>query len=423
MYWRQIKEEVLKVNPRTKTLVCSSEFMARFAEEEIREAVDLLKTVFKDIHIQIIVYLRRQPDHFVSCFNQSARNDIGSTSELPDREKQDLFSSLNDKTYDYHVFLERWKNAFGKENVFPRIFDRKKMVGNDLIDDFCSAIGLDASKIVRIDPQNESIGQEAIEFMLEFRKYFPAQKRDDWPYIYRDWGKAFPARILQENYAGKCMVITRKQAEAVLDRYRESNTRVAEEWFDGEPLFSDDCSDFPETVSRNTLTVEKSVEIAAVLWKNLNDKFKRESKEQFSNEKRIQLNCIFNSLGKDRKVAIFGAGNLGSQWTKVLVSKGIGVDCFIDNDPAKQGDFVDNVPVLSLQNAIDLYGEKKEDGETGGRRVDILIANFDLERVQEMIDQLQDTPLKNTVLGVLSSDPAWVGFESDSADGSNTKVA
>ena len=63
--------------------------------------------------------------------------------------------------------------------------------------------------------------------------------------------------------------MSRSTAESILARYRQSNAAVSRDWFGGQEIFNNDCSNYPETVTGNELTLDKAIEIASVLWREL----------------------------------------------------------------------------------------------------------------------------------------------------------
>ncbi|MEM8664637.1 MAG: hypothetical protein AAGF49_11010 [Pseudomonadota bacterium] len=50
-------------------------------------------------------------------------------------------------TYDYALELRGWIDAFGKDRVIARAFDRAQMVGGDVVDDILSVMGLDGGQL------------------------------------------------------------------------------------------------------------------------------------------------------------------------------------------------------------------------------------------------------------------------------------
>lgn len=60
----------------------------------------------------------------------------------------------------------------------------------------------------------------------------------------------------------------------------------------------------------------------------------------------------------EHKVVLFGAGDIGKRIQNQLLLAGIKVISFVDNDPLKWGDSIQDVPVISLQEAVKLYAEE-----------------------------------------------------------------
>jgi FkbM family methyltransferase len=52
------------------------------------------------------------------------------------------------------------------------------------------------------------------------------------------------------------------------------------------------------------------------------------------------------------KIALFGAGTAGQEALQYFQNKGISIQCFIDNDPQKQGIEVGGIPVVSVKHPL-----------------------------------------------------------------------
>lgn len=83
---------------------------------------------------------------------------------------------------------------------------------------------------------------------------------------------------------------------------------------------------------------------------------------------KFELFQISNSCLNTR-IAIFGAGNYGKRVLRMLYSKGIEVDVFLDNDPKKWGSETEGIPCISIKDlscnkeeilvivAVELFGQ------------------------------------------------------------------
>ncbi|NJD02106.1 MAG: FkbM family methyltransferase [Ruminiclostridium sp.] len=60
-------------------------------------------------------------------------------------------------------------------------------------------------------------------------------------------------------------------------------------------------------------------------------------------------NDYISSL-KGRNIALYGAGGIGYATGNILKDKGLNVCCFIDDDQAKQGTYIDGINVVSLKD-------------------------------------------------------------------------
>lgn len=59
----------------------------------------------------------------------------------------------------------------------------------------------------------------------------------------------------------------------------------------------------------------------------------------------------------DNRVVLFGAGTLGRKMVKALKQQGKSVLAFADNNRALHGSYVDDVPIISLKEAVETWGE------------------------------------------------------------------
>jgi len=122
-----LDRELESLSGEASIVIFSNEHLAGlYSNEEITRLKDLLSAHFDEI--SIIVYLRRQDKRIISDYTQKVRD--GYVEEL------DLLNYLPAEGRDYAAFLEKWEAVFGRENIHPRIFDRSKFIGGDLVHDF-----------------------------------------------------------------------------------------------------------------------------------------------------------------------------------------------------------------------------------------------------------------------------------------------
>lgn len=118
----------------------SSEFLyslhaAHFAE---------LKRAFNEAGFQVVVicYVREQREWMMSRYGQAVK----SRKWTNPLEKY-LLEAFRTPSLRYGSYLRPLREIFGSDNFRIRIFERHRMVGNDVRKDFCDAIGLPAARM------------------------------------------------------------------------------------------------------------------------------------------------------------------------------------------------------------------------------------------------------------------------------------
>lgn len=235
------------------TAVISAEHLWQLqAPSEFARLRELLDAHFDSY--RVVVYLRRQDRKIVSSYSTQLRAYAGRVTPL-------TFEGAKVERYD--AALEHWATAFGDDSMAVRVFERERLVEGDLLADFCDAVGVPWSDAFeRVGRANPSLNAEAQEFLRCFNAHVP-------PFL-REEREVNPLRgdvvkILDRHFEGRGAAPSRAEAEAFYAQAREANERVAARWFGGEPLFSEDFSEYPE-IARHNFLFEEAVEVAAILW-------------------------------------------------------------------------------------------------------------------------------------------------------------
>jgi hypothetical protein len=260
---------------RKQTVIFSSELLSFFVKSEIQLFKEWLCSLFDEV--QIILYLRRQPEYLVSYYMQLAKCGLFS-NDITFLNFYHTLISGKQKDYcsdNYQHLLENWCDVFGKENINLRLFDRKEMFQNDLLKDFCFITGINISNLKHSPSRNESLDVETMEFLRKLKQF---------PYIEGKNFNTYRSHLIcysEEKFgksSNKGYNLSQAEAKEILDHYRESNNAVAREYLGREQLFSDDVSMYPVETAPHNLTVEKCADIFSVLWKAvIDDKIKTES--------------------------------------------------------------------------------------------------------------------------------------------------
>jgi len=113
--------------------------------------------------VRYVVYIREQTDWVASAYVQAVRS--GMTDSLDAYIER---FGLN----DYHTLVQKWCGVAGAGNVDVRLFDKAAFAGGDLIDDFASAIGADASQTRRPPRLNDSMPLYQLNLLLWTSRLF-----------------------------------------------------------------------------------------------------------------------------------------------------------------------------------------------------------------------------------------------------------
>jgi hypothetical protein len=155
---RDFIAEMSDLDPRVRTIIISAEQCGGLLTnvEDITKLRDLLAPYVGDV--RVVMYLRRQDQHYASSYTQALRVATIRPAALPDPATASL------AFYDYAALLGRWAEVFGEAAIFPRVFERGALLDGDAVDDFLAFCGL-ALRVPKDDPDrqsNQSISPEGL---------------------------------------------------------------------------------------------------------------------------------------------------------------------------------------------------------------------------------------------------------------------
>lgn len=217
----------------------------------------MLQLLTKDI--RVIVYLRRQDEFFCSTYSTDVKSGFTGPMKLPSAD-------LREQRYNYHALLQRWSSVVGKTNLICRIYDRATLKDGDVVADLLQLIGMDYGEHYRRPERvNESLDVNALEFLRLFNRTMP-RFRDNKPNPLR--GNV--VKLLQAVSKGPAPVLPEEELAEFMRHFRESNTRVALEYFgslqpEGDPLFGP-LKSKSNRAEVQPISGETAVKLAALLW-------------------------------------------------------------------------------------------------------------------------------------------------------------
>ncbi|WP_157020479.1 MULTISPECIES: hypothetical protein [Paracoccus] len=158
MVWEKLKREL--ENTYYQNIIISSE------EFEWIRHPQVIKQFLPNVEIHLIVYLRRQDDYLESLYGQQIR-------DFQPRISKDIYRYIDENSLeflDYNALLTRWSLA--SDNITVRIFDKSRMVGGDIGQDFLALLGINSnegfeSPTGAVIEHKASLGMEPQEFIRQ----------------------------------------------------------------------------------------------------------------------------------------------------------------------------------------------------------------------------------------------------------------
>lgn len=185
-----------------------------------------------DYDIQVIVYLRRQDSFLISQWNQRVKSaDSSKTFEEYFENNSAHFPLLA----DYAETLDRIADIIGKDHITVRRFEPSTWIDNSIYLDFMDAVGMDLTAQFRY-PERE-VNNALKGNFLEMKRSLNQNASLDASEI--DYFSSMIRICSSHSNAEKPWMLSADETRALLEKYEESNNRVAREYIgDGAPLFS-----------------------------------------------------------------------------------------------------------------------------------------------------------------------------------------
>lgn len=166
-YWTSILAEIKETSP--EQLILSAEGFWSILRRAPAEQITFFRNKLYDIadHVQVVAYLKSPASYFLSKINQKLRN------YRPVSLPRSNYLSLA---------MQGWEGIAFDDYAW-RIFDRKLLRNQDIVDDFCShylPASLSSSALSRdgVEQANESVSNEALVLLEELVEHHPILRDD-----------------------------------------------------------------------------------------------------------------------------------------------------------------------------------------------------------------------------------------------------
>ncbi|MFY0312378.1 hypothetical protein ACFMBG_21055 [Leisingera sp. D0M16] len=175
----QLASQAAKAPDGTHTMLISSENLTGnlVRPQEIANLREIFGDLFSEI--RIVAYLRRQDDALLSMYGEYMRRGFNNM-----RFTEFLQACMSPKSPAPYLYYRRllgwWIDAFGKEALDVRLYDRARLAGGDILQDFMTILfetplpGL--QDLSRSPQDNTGLSAPALEFLRQMQPHLPNRK-------------------------------------------------------------------------------------------------------------------------------------------------------------------------------------------------------------------------------------------------------
>jgi hypothetical protein len=234
-----------------RELLFSSEIFVLIDPLTFKEAMGALA----GHQLKIVVYLRRQDQYAEAFYKQRVKN---GRNVVPFGVF--LQSRVGRRITNYVRLLDQWKAAYPDATFVPRVYDRKRLMGQDIVADFARVLGVDPAGIAMAESErNISPSKDFIDIILALAPHF------EGPEIRRIF-RAIKARDLP-GFAGSADLFTASDRIAYFETFSEQNEKLRKAYFPGGEAVFDPPAPAPARADAEQagLTPEQQGILAAVM--------------------------------------------------------------------------------------------------------------------------------------------------------------
>jgi 2-polyprenyl-3-methyl-5-hydroxy-6-metoxy-1,4-benzoquinol methylase len=217
-----------ETNGSTEALILSSEGFYHHINEFTESSWRLLKSLGDLFEIKIVVYLRPQSEYVESMYRQYMKNPRGVNAEFGSSlsiyemmERPKLRQNL-----DYYDSLMKWAAVVGEENILVRRYAK------NVVEDFMTLLKLEIKNPKKANRTNPSITREMAELLRQLNDSVDEKRRGLLIRRMEDYLGDHPEVSDQP-------ILSPEESAALMARFREGNTLLAQKWFKEDELFPD----------------------------------------------------------------------------------------------------------------------------------------------------------------------------------------
>lgn len=260
---------------------------------EIKRIARLLRPLFDQI--EVVVYLRRQDLYALSAYSTSVRGG---------KQESFSFETINAQGpyYDYRLLLENWSEVFGPEALQVRLFEKSRLIGNDVVSDFASITKISKLKLDLAKPSsvNEALSFTALCVLREFNTLAESDSRL-LGYTKADV-RSYLLDAVQEIHDSHGRVLPGKAAAlAFYEQFITDNQWVADVWLSGAG-FDENFETYPELSSDEPVITDLPEQLDRLIAKFSRSRTGHASRKSFAGDKGYASRIGHALKGRIRKV-------------------------------------------------------------------------------------------------------------------------
>ena len=222
-----LSEEIRLSKPKAVILSCETFSLLKKTEDLYNSLKGL---DFEDIYV--VVYLRRQDLWFESSYKQVIKTGeySGPFNKIPNATHMEVI--------DYNRLLAKWTTFVPPKNIYIKIYDRRILYKNNVIDDFCLVLSDILKDKVDLKTENYKTANPSFSHLSALVKLRVCQN-----YVITSAREHveisnYLLTLDKEEGSGPLKTFfTLEERIEFLERFRESNERLFREWFNSENKF------------------------------------------------------------------------------------------------------------------------------------------------------------------------------------------
>jgi hypothetical protein len=219
--WPSLLDEMKRNSGKIDKVIISSELFFSLNGAPLEDIRNLLN----GHEIKVISYLRRQDQLYSSFYNQDVKG-----ARQWERNAYEFYNTHQLFKKSYLEVLGAWASVFGKENVIIRPFETEQLINGDIVEDFCSHVGVKALTHDNVF-ENDALGMNQL-YVKRCLNVIGYDKSNNDNVI------SLLTDILPEELAKNVSYINRETYRGYRQEWLKTNRALEADYLIGESLFS-----------------------------------------------------------------------------------------------------------------------------------------------------------------------------------------